>query len=816
MKKIISLVLTVLMVCSMLPIMAIPAAAEEAAVTEYMCLDVGEGAYIDTGIIPTSETHVIMVADVEKTQNGAALFGVGYNADGANYSFHVNSTDSEYGAGFGLNMSWSDAKIQDGRQIIELSKELLKVDDVSAEYEGDMDGTCTFDHRQTGGLPMYLFAINFFGNEVQTYAGQHIRFYSCAVYEGDDLAYDFIPATQINDAGVKEVGVYDRVGKTFYANQGDGNMIPYSTREIVPAIGLPSGTSNEGVVLTFDGTLTISENTTINALPTQSAMLIGGNVTIDIKEGATLTVNGGDASGRFGAGAGIEVPEGATLTITGGGTLKAKGGNAASGENGKNGSDGWSDPVVDNAMCSGKGGNGGDGGGGAGAGIGGRGGDGGVGGAGGAGVFTETYESTAEVNGNPGENGKNGTAGGIGGKITVADTLKGKIQGGSAFAAPSQGGWYGYDQRHCLEGAFVEWFSDYYDAEGGGGGGAGGNGYPGAGIGNGGAGAGGGGGGGSGLTIYWFRHGDADATNGRGHFGTGGAGVVNGKDGSDNGPEANAAGLVAGAGGKGGAAGGGSASGDNVVYLDEATRAEDMKCCLDVNTDAYFDIGYVPTENTRVVFDAEVNTNGWAALFGVIWHDNDHGSASHNYYVNSSGEAFGFGFGVEDAKWADDAPVLAGRHTIELDNYALKYDGVSKEEHEVSGFSVNGKSMYLCGINIDGVAQTFEEQHIRFYSCQISENGELVGDFVPTTVGNTAMLLDRESGLLYANKGSGYIAYNPIETTENTATGSVLSNGSLTIVVGVAAAVIFGLGGFILGKKKKPAAANGASTEDEE
>ncbi|MBQ0083370.1 MAG: hypothetical protein KBS52_01205 [Clostridiales bacterium] len=33
--------------------------------------------------------------------------------------------------------------------------------------------------------------------------------------------------------------------------------------------------------------------------------------------------------------------------------------------------------------------------------------------------------------------------------------------------------------------------------------------------------------------------------------------------------------------------------------------------------------------------------------------------------------------------------------------------------------------------------------------------------------------------------------------------GSVISEGSLTIIVGVAAAVVFGLGGFILGRKKK-------------
>ena len=37
----------------------------------------------------------------------------------------------------------------------------------------------------------------------------------------------------------------------------------------------------------------------------------------------------------------------------------------------------------------------------------------------------------------------------------------------------------------------------------------------------------------------------------------------------------------------------------------------------------------------------------------------------------------------------------------------------------------------------------------------------------------------------------------------NDSTGSVLSEGSLTIIVGIAAAVVFGLGGFFIGKKKK-------------
>ena len=50
--------------------------------------------------------------------------------------------------------------------------------------------------------------------------------------------------------------------------------------------------------------------------------------------------------------------------------------------------------------------------------------------------------------------------------------------------------------------------------------------------------------------------------------------------------------------------------------------------------------------------------------------------------------------------------------------------------------------------------------------------------------------------------------------------GSALSGGSLTVIVGIAAAVVFGLGGFFIGKavgkKKKPALVSGTDNTDEE
>lgn len=54
------------------------------------------------------------------------------------------------------------------------------------------------------------------------------------------------------------------------------------------------------------------------------------------------------------------------------------------------------------------------------------------------------------------------------------------------------------------------------------------------------------------------------------------------------------------------------------------------------------------------------------------------------------------------------------------------------------------------------------------------------------------------------------------ETISAGGSASILSEGNMTIVCTVAAAVVFGLGGFLLGRKKKPATSNSMAGEDEE
>ena len=61
-----------------------------------------------------------------------------------------------------------------------------------------------------------------------------------------------------------------------------------------------------------------------------------------------------------------------------------------------------------------------------------------------------------------------------------------------------------------------------------------------------------------------------------------------------------------------------------------------------------------------------------------------------------------------------------------------------------------------------------------------------------------------------------YLKEHPEDADESdTKIGSVVSQGNITIVCTVAAAVVFGLSGFLLGKRKKSVPSNSASADDE-
>ena len=284
---------------------------------------------------------------------------------------------------------------------------------------------------------------------------------------------------------------------------------------------------------TFSGMATVTASQ-----PGQSALSVApyATVFIELKNSATLELVGGNATTNQGAGAGLCVPTNSIVYIFGSGRLIAKGGNAASGADGKTGG---TAKGSSKELTIGAGGAGGMGGGGAAAGIGGLGGPGGAGGAGGdigdgGNHQTDTHQDSifAKDGVNGGMGGTGGTGGGMGrvfvlGEVTI-ETVSG-LRGETGSAGGYGGSWL-YDRSGG---------NDYVASGGAGGGGGAGGSAATYGIGGGAAGGGGGGGGGSGAYYFYEdlsdRHGLNDnkfAVDSE-YWRAGKGGCGNGVDGAD-------------------------------------------------------------------------------------------------------------------------------------------------------------------------------------------------------------------------------------------------------------------------------------------
>jgi hypothetical protein len=236
----------------------------------------------------------------------------------------------------------------------------------------------------------------------------------------------------------------------------------------------------------------------------------GKTVYLYIPAGVTLTAIGADANGSIGAGAGILLPQGSTLHIVGGGTLVARGGNAANGQDGSRGTDGHLDEesvdtwFLGKKIYCGAGGDGGHGGGGAGAGIGTAGGNGGAGGI----MTAAPKESYADWEGGdlPGVTGVNGNAGQAAdemGTLYIQSTITQQITGGAKGNGGAAGEWgtvsttggeIEFEGFEVVNGIPIPTFdiTDMQAVAGGGGGGGGAGGGSANAIGTGGSGGGGG------------------------------------------------------------------------------------------------------------------------------------------------------------------------------------------------------------------------------------------------------------------------------------------------------------------------------------
>lgn len=182
---------------------------------------------IDTGIIPTPNTRVII--DMEFTEDPGSsasfLMGCGYNNISGNsgrFSFMWGWDYSQASHNFIFNIinasnyAWINAGFADtNRHIWDLQNGSQKIDDI--EY-----GTQVISSDKISAIPLKLFARTISWSSTTADIAYCIcKIYSCKIYEGTELVRDYVAASS-NYFGA--IGLLDKITNIF--NTGSGTFTP--------------------------------------------------------------------------------------------------------------------------------------------------------------------------------------------------------------------------------------------------------------------------------------------------------------------------------------------------------------------------------------------------------------------------------------------------------------------------------------------------------------------------------------------------------------------------------------------------------------
>ena len=164
----------------------------------------------------------------------------------------------------------------------------------------------------------------------------------------------------------------------------------------------------------------------------------------------------------------------------------------------------------------------------------------------------------------------------------------------------------------------------------------------------------------------------------------------------------------------------------------------------DATNGVYVDTGFCPNQNTRVVMDVTVQGGGtYEYWFGVLTNAYNKGA----FAVGNTKDNVYSGFGNTGGGYGK--PVASGRHTIDYNKGVLKVDGATHTTRSGQTFQLD-ESIYLFVQNRKGIpyAEAGLQKVIRFHSCQIYDDGNLVRDYVPVVVGGAVKLYDRKNDAL--------------------------------------------------------------------
>ncbi len=162
----------------------------------------------------------------------------------------------------------------------------------------------------------------------------------------------------------------------------------------------------------------------------------------------------------------------------------------------------------------------------------------------------------------------------------------------------------------------------------------------------------------------------------------------------------------------------------------------------------YFDTGFLPDQNSRVVMTVDVKSSSeyWFGAWNVDWN-------KQAFALGNDGGGVYVGYG-NSGSGTDSSVVPVGVHTVELDRGVYKLDGVIKRSIGAYTFKL-AYPLYLCAQNRKGtMLQRGGQGTLVLLGAQLYDNGVCVRNFVPCRqLDGTAGLADFDRGIFLAPSG---------------------------------------------------------------
>lgn len=171
-------------------------------------IESSETQYIDTGFIPNQDTRVVCNVIYETPAESSSHYLFGAREGNGVKTYGINVYGGVYQSMYGNETADGQSGIST-KFVIDKNKNIVTIN-TTTYTQTYTEFTCPVN--------MYLFAMN---NNGSAYGYSSAKLYSCQIYDNETLIRDFIPVKRKADS---EIGLYDKVTKTFFGNMGSGSF----------------------------------------------------------------------------------------------------------------------------------------------------------------------------------------------------------------------------------------------------------------------------------------------------------------------------------------------------------------------------------------------------------------------------------------------------------------------------------------------------------------------------------------------------------------------------------------------------------------